>query len=135
MPSYDVVLSVLSERGAWWSSFRQKTHAITQTPIEELTSFAARAYTSSDPAVLGTLATAYARSLDKDRDIYAMVDSLIVSDLTYAATQEGLECLILLAKSYTDIGQPQRAWLTWRKGMAIAQLMVRVAAPVRFCSH
>ena len=85
--------------------------------------------------MLGTLATAYARSLDKDRDIYAMVDSLIVSDLTYAATQEGLECLILLAKSYTDIGQPQRAWLTWRKGMAIAQLMVRVAAPVRFCSH
>jgi hypothetical protein len=126
MPSFDAMMAVLNKNGAWWNSFRQKTHAISQTPFEDLNVFAARAYTSSHPAVLGTLVTAYARCLDQDSDLYELVDLLVTSDFTYAATTEGMECIILLAKSYTDIGQPRRAWLTWRQGLTIAQLMVRM---------
>lgn len=126
MPSFDAMIAVLRTNGVWWNSFRQKTHAISQTPIEGLNVFAARAYTSSHPAILDTLVTAYARCLDQGSDLYEMVGLLVTSDFTYAATPEGMECVILLAKSYTDIGQPRRAWLTWRQGLAIAQLMVRM---------
>ena len=125
LPGYDTILSTFSKNGAWWSSFRYKTHAISQTPIEAFTAFAARSYTSNSPAELGTLVAAYARSSGQNQHLYAAVDSLVISDHAYSATVEGMECLILLAKSYIDIGQPRRAWLMYRRGMAIAQLMVR----------
>jgi hypothetical protein len=126
LPSYDTVMSTLSKNGAWWSSFRHKTHAISQSPVEALAAFATRSYTSNNPAELGMLVAAYARSSNQNYHLYAIVDSLVISDSAYLATIEGMECLILLAKSYTDIGQPRRAWLMFRRGMAIAQLMVRV---------
>ncbi|KAL2072906.1 hypothetical protein VTL71DRAFT_12249 [Oculimacula yallundae] len=123
LPTYDIIMSTLSKNGAWWISFRQKCHAIYGAPVESLLAFAARIYTSSNPTELGTLVAAYARSTNHNNHLYALVDSLIISDLTYSATLDGLECLILLAKSYTDIGQPRRAWFVWRKGMTVAQLM------------
>lgn len=126
LPGYDATMSTLLKKGAWWSSFRHKTHAISQTPVEELAAFATRAYTSNSPAELGILVAAYARSSNKNDHLYAIVDSLVVSDTAYSATVDGMECLILLAKSYTDIGQPRRAWYIYRRGIAIAQLMVRV---------
>lgn len=126
LPGYDVIMSTLSKNGAWWSSFRHKIHAISQKPVEALATFAARSYTSDNPAELGILFAAYARSLNRSHHLYAIVDSLVISDFAYSATIEGMECLILLAKSYTDIGQPRRAWFMWRRGMAIAQLMVQV---------
>ncbi|KLU85747.1 hypothetical protein MAPG_04767 [Magnaporthiopsis poae ATCC 64411] len=43
--------------------------------------------------------------------------------MTYAATSEGLECLVLLAYCYMDSGMPRRAWYLWRKGLGIAQMM------------
>ncbi|KAI9854171.1 MAG: hypothetical protein M1813_001341 [Trichoglossum hirsutum] len=125
LPDYDTVMSTLSKNGAWWSSFRHKTHAISQTPVEALAAFAARSYISGNPAQLGILVAAYARSSIQNYHLYAIVDSLVISDSAYSATMEGMECLILLAKSYIDIGQPRRAWLMYRRGMAIAQLMVR----------
>jgi hypothetical protein len=114
MPGFDAIMSTLSKNGAWWNSFRQKTHAITQAPVEGLSTFAARTYTSNNPAELGILAAAYARSIRDGHQLYALVDGLVVSDFTYSATITGMECLILLAKSYTDMGQPRRAWLTSR---------------------
>ncbi|KAI9765752.1 MAG: hypothetical protein M1840_007186 [Geoglossum simile] len=116
-------MSTLSTNGAWWNSFRHKTHAISQVPVEALVAFAARSYTSNNPAELGILVAAYARSSNQNHHLYATVDSLVISDSAYSATIEGMECLILLAKSYIDIGQPRRAWLMYRRGMAIAQLM------------
>jgi hypothetical protein len=124
MPSYDVLMSSLSGHKSWWHSFRFKTHLNSKEPPEGLASFASRTYTSSNPALLGTLATAYARSLNKYHRIYTIVDRLVVSDFEYASTIEGMHCLIFLAKSLTEIGHPRRSWLIWRKGMAIAQLIV-----------
>ena len=128
LPDYDTVMSTLSKNGAWWSSFRHKTHAISQTPVEALAAFATRSYTSDNPAELGILVAAYARSSNQNHHLYAIVDSLVISDSVYSATIEGMECLILLAKSYIDIGQPRRGWFMYRRGMAIAQLMVQVVS-------
>jgi hypothetical protein len=128
LPSFDVLTTAIAKNGAWWNSFRQKTHAISQTEsIEPLAVFAARAYTSSSPAELGLLAVAYARCLNAGHHLYGLVDNLVISNFAYAATIEGMECLVLLAKTYTDIAQPRKAWFMWRKGLAFAQLMVRTA--------
>ncbi|KAM0511449.1 hypothetical protein ACHAPE_009888 [Trichoderma viride] len=116
-------MSVLTEKGSWWNSFRQKAYAISEAPSQTIEVFAKRTYTSSNPADIGALAIAFARSLNKHRHIFALVDELVISDITYTATIEGLECLILLAKSYTDCGQPKRSWLVWKKGIAAIQLM------------
>jgi hypothetical protein len=126
LPAYDIILSILETKGAWWSSFRHKTHAISQAPIEALVAFARRSYSSNNPAELGVLMTAYARSSKQNEHLYAIVDSLVISDTAYLATIDGMDCLLLLAKSYTDIGQPRRAWYMYRRGIAIAQLMVQV---------
>lgn len=125
LPRYDEIVEALSQNGDWWESFRQKTRAISQAePVEPLLSFAAHAYTSENPAVLGTLAIAYGRSLGRGNHLFALVDRLVLADFSLAATTYGMECLILLGKTYTDIGQPKRAWLTWHRGLANAQLMV-----------
>ncbi|KAL6894875.1 hypothetical protein GGI43DRAFT_412409 [Trichoderma evansii] len=123
LPSYDTIMSVLAEKGSWWNSFRQKAYAISEAPSQTIEAFAKRTYTSSNPADIGALAIAFARSLNKHRYMFTLVDELVISDITYAATIEGLECLILLAKSYTDCGQPKRSWLVWKKGIGAIQLM------------
>ncbi|KAJ3519489.1 hypothetical protein NM208_g14110 [Fusarium decemcellulare] len=125
LPSYDEITATLARDGAWWDSFRQKTHVMSQAePVEPLLSFAARAYTSKSPAELAILAVAYGRSLGRSHSLFSLVDNLIISDFVLGATLDGMQCLILLAKTYTDIGQPRRAWFTWRKGLAIAQMTV-----------
>lgn len=124
LPSYDTIVSVLLRNGSWWDSFRSKAYAISEAPSQTIEAFAKRTYTSSNPADIGALAIAFARSLDKHRYLYTLVDDLVISDINYLTTIEGLECLILLAKSYTDCGQPKRAWLVWRKGASATQLMV-----------
>ncbi|KAF4963444.1 hypothetical protein FSARC_8541 [Fusarium sarcochroum] len=124
LPSYDEITTVLTKNGAWWNSFPHKTRAISQAePVEALLTFAAHAYTSTSPAELAMLAVAYGRSLGQNHDRFSLVDSLIISDFALISTLDGMECLILLAKTYTDMGQPRRAWFTWRKDIAIAQMM------------
>lgn len=56
--------------------------------------------------------------------MFGLVDNLVISDMTVVTSLDGMECLVLLAKTYTDIGQPRRAWLMWRRGLAFAQLLV-----------
>ncbi|KAH7131093.1 hypothetical protein EDB81DRAFT_807913 [Dactylonectria macrodidyma] len=123
LPSYDSIMATLSEHGSWWESFRFKTHLNVDEPAEGLLAFASRTYTSGNPSLLGTLVTAYARCLNRYHQLYAIVESLVISETEYVSTVEGLQCLILLAKSLTEVGHPRRSWLIWRKGMAIAQLL------------
>ncbi|KEY73159.1 hypothetical protein S7711_09598 [Stachybotrys chartarum IBT 7711] len=124
IPPYDAILDVFQQQGTWWNSFRQKTQAISQASrIEPLREFAARVYTSTNPSEVATLAVAYTRSTGSNHEILQLVDDMIISNSTYSTTILGLECLILLGKTHTDFGQPRSAWLIWRRGMAIAQLM------------
>ncbi|KAF4624116.1 hypothetical protein G7Y89_g14057 [Cudoniella acicularis] len=123
LPNFDLMMLNLMKNGSWWSSFGYKIKDSTQTPMKPLDEFAKQAYISNNPAELGTLVTAYARSAGENYHLYGLVDRLVISDSVYISTLEGLECLILLAKTYTDIGQPRRSWLAYRRGLAIAQLM------------
>lgn len=133
LPSYDATTSIFSKNGAWWNSFRLKSHAVHETPVEPLAAFGRRTYTTSNPAELGILVAAYARSVNQSHHLYDLVDSMVISDFTYSATLGGLECLILLAKSYTDIGQPRWACFMCRRGIAIAQLMVSIPSYILPC--
>ncbi|EED16463.1 hypothetical protein TSTA_015490 [Talaromyces stipitatus ATCC 10500] len=127
LPSFDRVSSVFGENGSWWDSFRDKTRVISQAHFEDIDTFSAKAYTSMKPAEVGTLAVAYARSLNQGfHPLMETVENLVLSDISYAATTDGMMCLILLGKTYTDIGHPRRAWLVWRRGITVAQLMVCV---------
>jgi hypothetical protein len=120
-------MSTLSENGAWWSSFHQKTRAICQSSCESLAAFATHAYTSSVAAELGMLVTAYARSSNGNHHLFNLVENLIIPSSGSGLTIEGMECLLLLAKAYTDIGQPRQAWLMYRKGVAVAEMMVSLS--------
>jgi hypothetical protein len=124
LPEYDVLLSTLSENGAWWSSFRHKVEVICQGSYEDLAAFAARVYTSSDPAELGMLVVAYARSTGHHHHLYGLVDRLAIPDSAHSYSAEAMELLLLLAKAYSDIGQPRQSWMMYRKGLAISEVMV-----------
>jgi hypothetical protein len=120
---------MFARNGFWWHSFHQKAYAISEGPAQSLQEFAQRTYTSSHPADLGALAVAVARSSINHRHLYSLVDDVVISNSTYIATKKGIECVVLLAKSYTDDGQPKRAWLVWRKGLGAAQIMVCIGSP------
>lgn len=125
LPSYDTLMSIVERNGAWWSSFYQKIHTDSHTAIKELKTFATQNYTSNNPVHIAILVVAFARSSGGNSHLYDLVDSLILSDRAYSATVDGLECLILLAKCYTDTGQPRKAWLLYHRGISNAQMMVR----------
>ncbi|KAF5722693.1 hypothetical protein FMUND_2570 [Fusarium mundagurra] len=123
LPEYDVLISTLSKNGAWWSSFRHKVEVICQGSYEDLAAFAARAYTSSDPAVLGMLVVTYARSTGHHHHLYELADRLAIPDSAHSYSAEAMELLLLLAKAYSDIGQPRQSWMMYRKGLAISEVM------------
>lgn len=49
--------------------------------------------------------------------------SLVTSDDEIIATNEGLECLLLISIYFVNSGRPRRAWLNNRRALAVAQLM------------
>ncbi|CAI4214298.1 unnamed protein product [Parascedosporium putredinis] len=118
-------MATFATRGSWWSSYQQKTRALTQAPVVNLAQFAASNYTSEDPAKVALIVVAYARCIGSKagRRLYSLVEGLVIKEDAYLASVQGMECLVLLAKSYTDIGQPRRAWLTWRRGLCMAQFL------------
>ena len=65
-------------------------------------------------------------SLDLDEalhDYTGAVFSLIVHDDELIGTLEGLECLLFQAIFHINAGNLKRAWLTFRKGLSMCQLM------------
>ena len=127
---------MFGENGSsWWDSFRDKTRVISQAHfLQDIDTFLARAYTSMKPAEVGALAIAYARSLNQGfHPLMETVETLVLSDISYVANTDGMICLILLGKTYTDIGHPRRAWLVWRRGITVTQLMVCILSIIFCC--
>lgn len=123
LPRYDKVMSTMSQNSAWWDSFQFKTESDAKTS-ESLLEFAARCYTTNNPAELGILVVAYAHSSEDNIHLLTVVENLVVSDSEYTSTSEGLDCLLLLAHTYTDLGHPRKAWVVYRKGLTFGQLLV-----------
>jgi hypothetical protein len=126
LPDHDKLMKVCRENGSWWDTWRTKTPG-TCGRFTTLVQFAERVLPKGSIGELGTLVLAYGVSLDGEKDTIdkylAMVDRLVTSDDDYAATLEGMECLVLQFKCYADIGQPRRAWLQIRRAIVFAQLM------------
>lgn len=134
LPTFDRIINVFGENGGWWDSFCDKTRLISQAHFQHIDEFSAQAYTSMKPAEVGTLAIAYARSLSQGfHPLMETVESLVLSDISYVGNTVGMMCLILLGKTYTDIGHPRRAWIVWRRGINVSQLMVYIHQSYLVC--
>jgi hypothetical protein len=125
MPPYDLIMRVALEHADWWVRVHNAVRGASEVPVESFPEFVQRNYTSNRPSEVGTIAIAYAFSCEEDAPhLYALVNRLVVSDMAYVSTVEGLECLILLAILYADEGQARRSWMIWRRGVVVAQLTV-----------
>lgn len=128
LPSYDKLNKILTTNSEWWHTWRLKCSG-TSTNDETLPQFASKALASGNIGAMGTVVLAVGICQDDEKEVeryIETVDRWVLSDDEYAATLEGMECLILKSKWYADVGQPRRAWLAYRKGLMYTQLMVRV---------
>ncbi|CAO2648924.1 Nn.00g098730.m01.CDS01 [Neocucurbitaria sp. VM-36] len=126
LPPYDQLSQLLNRNSDWWQTWRRKCSG-TSGPEQTLPQFAAQALTTGNLGAIATVVLSVGICLsdesgDVDRYIEA-VDRWVLSDDEYAASLEGMECLILKSKWYADVGQPRRAWIAYRKGLMYAQLM------------
>lgn len=125
LPSYDSIMKVALAHKGWWVRIHRAVHGMYNGTIESFPDFVRRAYSSDRPSELGKMAIAFAFASDVDGfHIYTLVDHLVVSDMAYMSTMEGLECLILLAILYADEGQPRRSWMIYRRGVMVAHITV-----------
>jgi hypothetical protein len=128
LPPYDQLNRILTRNSDWWQTWRRKCSG-TSGPTQTLSQFAAHALTSGNIGAIGTVVLSVGIcTSDESIDVEAYVEAVdrwMLSDDEYAASLEGIECLILKAKWFADVGQPRRAWIAYRKGLMYAQLMVR----------
>lgn len=135
LPAYDDIVRTCQANGSWWLHYREKSFGSAIAP-ESLDDYATRVYASDRPEELGILVAAFARSSAKDQSrSLQLVDQVVIAHTEYAATLTGLECILLQAKCYLDLGQPRRAWLSYRRGLMLAQLMVRLRSEQGQRSH
>ncbi|CAG5175726.1 uncharacterized protein ALTATR162_LOCUS8185 [Alternaria atra] len=126
LPPYDQLTKLLNSNSDWWQTWRRKCSG-TSGPEQTLPQFAAQALTTGNIGAIATVVLSVGIcSSENDDDVeryIEAVDRWFLSDDEYAASLEGLECLILKSKWYADVGQPRRAWIAYRKGLMYAQLM------------
>ncbi|KIW01654.1 uncharacterized protein PV09_06839 [Verruconis gallopava] len=123
LPSYSKLLSILKSDHHTWAMFQRKCPGTRgNATIEE---FTARVMARGSPCELGLLVLLYGKCEEGDLldQCTALVDRWILSDDEYMGTLEGLECVILMGKIYSDIGQARKSWLAFRRGLTFAQLM------------
>ena len=127
LPPYSELTKILNSNSDWWETWRRKCSG-TSGPEQTLPQFAAQALTTGNVGAIATVVLSVGICLSEHSDdverYIETVDRWFLSDDEYAASLEGLECLILKSKWYADVGQPRRAWIAYRKGLMYAQLMV-----------
>ena len=65
-----------------------------------------------------------ARSPKDTMDCYmSVVDQLVIADDEYVGSCDGLELIVLAAKTHVNLGQPRKGWLWLRRGIALGQLI------------
>jgi hypothetical protein len=126
LPPYEQLAKILHSNSDWWEMWRRKC-AGTTGPDQTLPQFAAQALTTGDVGAIATVVLSVGICSEDTEEVlqyFETVDRLFLSDDEYAASLEGLQCLVLKSKWYADVGQPRRAWIAYRKGLMYAQLMV-----------
>lgn len=125
LPSYEKLNKILTTNSEWWQTWRRKCSG-TSASDETLPQFASKALSSGNIGAMGTVVLAVGICSDDEKEVEKFIDIVdrwVLGDDEFAATLEGMECLILKAKWYADVGQPRRAWLAYRKGLMYTQLM------------
>ncbi|RMZ73978.1 c6 finger domain [Pyrenophora seminiperda CCB06] len=126
LPPFDQLTKILNSNSEWWQTWRRKCSGTSGTE-QTLPRFAAHALTTGNIGAIATVVLAVGISSSNDYDdaerYFEAVDRWFLSDDEYAASLEGMECLILKSKWYADVGQPRRAWIAYRKALMYAQLM------------
>jgi hypothetical protein len=123
LPPYNKLLIALQGNHHAWAVFQRKCPGTRgNATIEE---FSYRVVHHGSPCEVGLLVNLYGSCTEGDLldQCLALVDKWIISDDEYMGTLEGLECVILQGKIYSDIGQARRSWLAFRRGLTFAQLM------------
>ena len=126
LPPYEQLNKILNSNGEWWQTWRRKCSG-TSSSDETLPQFASRALASGNIGSIGTVVLSVGICSDDEKEVERYIEAIdrwVLADDEYAATLEGMECLILKSKWYADVGQPRRAWLSYRKGLMYTQLMV-----------
>ena len=126
LPPYDQLSKILNSNSEWWQTWRRKCSG-TSAQDETLPQFASKALASGNIGAIGTVVLSVGICSDDEKEVeryLEAIDRWVLADDEYAATLEGMECLILKSKWYADVGQPRRAWLAYRKGLMYTQLMV-----------
>jgi hypothetical protein len=132
LPPLDQVQRLSASNGDWWHTWRRKCSG-TSDPEQSLSDFASKALADGNIGAIGTVVLAVGICSADENDVekyIEAVDRYVLSDDEYAATLEGMECLILKSKWYADVGQPRRAWISYRKGLMYSQLMVCLLPPM-----
>ena len=127
LPPFDQLTKILNSNSEWWQTWRRKCSGTSGTE-QSLPQFAAHALTTGNIGAIAIVVLAVGISSSDDYDdaerYIEAVDKWFLSDDEYAASLEGMECLVLKSKWYADVGQPRRAWIAYRKALMYAQLMV-----------
>ncbi|KAE9991627.1 hypothetical protein EG327_011323 [Venturia inaequalis] len=123
LPPYHKLLITLQGNHHAWAVFQRKCPGTRgNATLEE---FSYRVMHQGTPCEVGLLVILYGSCTEGDLldQCLALVDKWIITDDEYMGTLEGLECVILQGKVYSDIGQARRSWLAFRRGVTFAQLM------------
>lgn len=123
LPPYHKLLIALQGNHHAWAVFQRKCPGTRgNATLEE---FSYRVMHHGSPCEVGLLVILYGSCTEGDLldQCLALVERWIIMDDEYMGTLEGLECIILQGKIYSDIGQARRSWLAFRRGLTFAQLM------------
>ncbi|KAF2141777.1 uncharacterized protein K452DRAFT_250611 [Aplosporella prunicola CBS 121167] len=122
LPSNETLQRSIIIASEWWGFWRTTMPGTAGNM--NLQQFAVKAITDGTPAqvALLLLAVGVAGEMEDLSRYLALVHATIVSDDDYMTGIDGLECALLQAKCYAEIGQPRRGWLTVRRCLTFAQL-------------
>ncbi|KAF2749620.1 hypothetical protein M011DRAFT_474979 [Sporormia fimetaria CBS 119925] len=125
LPSNEQLQRIFESKNGWWQTWRRKCSG-TSAPDETLAEYATKALRDGNIGAIGIVVLSVGISTADEDEIEKYIDAVdrfVMSDDEHAASLEGMECLVLKAKWYADVGQPRKAWICNRKGLMYAQLM------------
>ena len=142
LPTPEDLEVILENSQEWWAIWRTMFPNITDKRCITIKESVSHSLRSEKPAEIAKIMLCIALSInqlpqDFDWNRVSMkenpanlmeryistVDRLITSDDEFAATIDGLECMILEAKYHINLGRPRRSWLLYHRAIAFGQLL------------
>lgn len=143
LPSQSAICEVLEIGGFWWDLLRI-LHPYMCCEDDKMTihSYVLLALNQDNPCILGTALSWLAMSMhclpmsydtghldlpmplnDLAQHYVSTIDRLIVCDDEISVSLEGIECILLQAQFYGNVGRPRKTWSIIRKALSHAVLL------------